>query len=253
MALNALSDFLEDKLIDHMLRGQAHTPTASVYLAVCSSATSDTALGTEATGGGYARPVVTFSAPVLGESSNSAALNFTLPVGTWTHVAIMTAVTGGSILFHGPLTTTRTTTASQSVTFPIGDIDVGFSAASNATDYLRGKTIDRFLRNQAWTPPTVYAGLYTTATTRVGGGTEATGSPYARQVMALVVPTAGVTSNSAVVDVPVPAGTFTHMALLDASGSGSMLLQSTLGGGSVVAGAGDVVRFPIGDYDLEVT
>lgn len=253
MTLLACSDYLENKIVDHMLRGQAHTPTANVYLAVCSSATSDSALGTEASGSGYARPIVTFGAPSLGVATNSAAASSTFPVGTWTHAAVMDAVTGGNILFHGPLTTSRTTTIGQTVIFSVGDISVGFSSASSATDYLRNAIINRFLRNQAWTPPTIYAGAYTTDTTRLGGGTEATGSPYARQTVTLAAPSGGVTSNSNTVEIPVPAGTYTNMAILDALTAGNMLLESTFTGGNVVAGAGDILRFPIGDYDLVVT
>lgn len=253
MATLAMSDYLENKVIDHMLRAQAHTPTANVYLAVCSSATSDTALGTEATGSGYARPAITFGAPVLGVASNSVAASSTFPAGTWTHVAVMSAVTGGNILFHGPLTTTRLTTVGQTVVFSAGDIVVGFTNACNATNYLRGKIIDRFLRNQAFTPPTIYAGLYTTATDRTGAGTEVSGAPYARQPVDLSAGAAGVTSNTANVDIPSTATTVTHMAILDASSSGNMMLQSALAGGPQVSGAGDILRFPVGDYDLVVT
>ncbi len=177
----------------------------------------------------------------------------TMPAGTWTHVAVMDAVTGGNVLFHGPLSTTRVTSVGQTVTFLAGGIDVGFSAACNATDYLRGKIIDRFLRNQAWTPPTVHVGAYTSATSRTGGGTELVTAPYTRVVLPLVAPSGGVTSNSANVIVPVPAATVTHMAVLDAITAGNMLLESALTGGSQVTASGDVLRFLTGAYDLVVT
>lgn len=253
MATLAMSDYLENLVINHMLRAQAHTPSANVYLAVCSTPTSDTALGTEATGSGYARQAIVFGTPSLGVSSNSAIASTTFPVGTWTHAAIMTAVTGGNILFHGPLTTSRTTTAGQTVQFSVGEIDVGFTAASNATDYLRNAIINRFLRNQAFVPPTIRAGLYTTATSRTGGGTEVTGSPYARQPVSLSTPTTGVVSNSVAIDIPVPATTVTHMAILDALSGGNMYLESALTAGAQITGAGDIVRFIVGDYDLVVT
>lgn len=253
MTALAMSDYLENKVIDHCLRAQAHTPTANVYLAVCSTATSDTALGTEATGSGYARPAITFGAPSLGVASNSVLASSTFPVGTWTHAAIMDASTGGNILFHGPLSTTRTTTLGQTVAFSVGEIVVSFTTASNATDYLRNLIINRFLRNQAFTPGTIYAGLYTTATDRTGAGTEVTGGAYGRVAITLSAGAAGVTANTNLVSITVPATTVTHMAILNAVSAGNMLLQSALTGGAQVTGSGDLVRFPIGDYDLVVT
>lgn len=253
MAL-ALSDYAENVVINRFLRNQAFTPPPIVYLALFSTATTDAGGGTEAVGGSYARKAITLSAAASGVSSNTASISFpNMPAGTWTHAAIIDATTGGNFLFHGPLNTSKTSVAGQTLEVAIGELDVGFTSGSNATDYLRNKIIDHMLRNQAYTPPTsIYSALYTTATSRTGGGTEASGGGYARQVMSLVAPSGGVSSNSAVVDHSMPATTVTHMALLDASSSGNMLLQSALAS-PITTGAGDVIRWAIGDYDLTVT
>lgn len=253
MAL-ALSDYAENVVITRFLRNQAHTPAPIVYLALFSTATTDAGGGTEAVGGSYARKAITLSAAAVGVSANTVAVSFpNMPAGTWTHAAIIDATTGGNWLFHGALVTSKTSTAGQTLEVVIGELDVGFTSGSNATDYLRNKIIDHLLRNQAYTPPaSLYAALYTTATTRTGGGTEVTGGGYARSIMALVAASGGVTSNSAVVDHVMPAATATHMAILDASSAGNMLLQSALTT-TIVAGAGDVSRWAVGDYDLVVT
>jgi hypothetical protein len=253
MAL-ALSDYAENIVINRFLRNQAFTPPPIVYLALFSTATTDAGGGTEAVGGSYARKAITLSAASLGVSANTAEITFpNMPAGTWTHAAIIDATTGGNFLFHGPLVTSKTSVAGQNLGVSIGELDVGFTSASNATDYLRNKIIDHMLRNQAFTPPaSVYSGLYTTATTRTGGGTEVTGGGYTRQVMALVAPSGGVTSNSAVVDHILPAATVTHMALHDAVSGGNMLLQSALTA-SITSDAGDIARWAVGDYDLVVT
>ena len=53
---------------------------------------------------------------------------------------------------------------------------------SAATDFLEDKILNHVFRNVAYTAPaTVYVGLFTTATTDAGGGTEVTGGGYARQ------------------------------------------------------------------------
>lgn len=245
-----LSDYAENKVIDRFLRNQAHTPAALIYLALYSTATTDAGGGTEASGGSYARKVVTLGAPAVGAASNTVAISFpNMPAGTWTHAAITdnSAPGGGNFLFHGALTTTKTTVAGQTLEVAIGELDVGFTSGSNATDFFRGKIIDHLLRNQAYTPAVdLKMGLYTTATNRTGGGTESTAT---RQTSTLVAPAGGVTSNSAVIDFVMGAQTVTHMAILDAASGGNMLLQSALGA-SITAASGDTVRFAIGDYDL---
>lgn len=252
--MTAMSDYLEDRVIDHLLRAQAFTPAAQLYLALYSDATTDAGGGTEASGGSYARQALTIGAPALGAASNSNVLTFpNMPAGTWTHAAIRDALTLGNSLFHGPLTTSKTTTAGKSLVLPVGELDVSFTAGSNATDFLRNLIINRFLRNQAHTPAaTLYLAQYTTATTRTGGGTEVTGGGYARQAIALVAASGGVTSNSGVVDTVMPAATATHFAIHDALSAGNMYLQGPLDS-SIVAGAGDIIRWAIGAYDLVVT
>lgn len=253
MAL-ALSDYAEQIVINRFLRNQSFTPPPIVYLALFSTATTDAGGGTEAVGGSYARKAITLSAASLGVSANTVAISFpNMPAGTWTHAAIIDATTGGNFLFHGSLVNSKTSVAGQTLEVSVGELDVGFTSGSNATDYLRNKIIDHMLRNQSFTPPvSVYSALYTTATSRTGGGTEVSSGGYARQVMALVAPSGGVTSNSAIVDHTLPATTVTHMAIHDASSGGNMLLQSALTT-PITSGAGDVARWAVGDYDLVVT
>jgi hypothetical protein len=250
-----ISDYLEQLAINHMLRGVAHTPTAQVFLALFSDATTDAGGGTEATGGSYARKAITLAAPVAGASSNSSALTFTnMPAGTWTHAAIMDAVSGGNMLFHGPLAASKTTIAGQTTEVAVGELDVGFTAGSNATDYLRGKIIDRFLRNQAWTPPTVYLALFTTATDRTGGGTEASGGSYARAELDLVAPAGGVTSNADQLDftnMQTAGADVTDAAVFDALTVGNMLLWGALNT-TLEPDPGDTIRWDIGDLTLTV-
>ncbi len=116
--------YLSDKLLDHVLRNVAYTSPTTVYLALFTSATTDGGGGTEVTGGSYARQPVTFGVAATKHTDNTVAVTFTgMPVATITYGAIMDNVTGGNMLTHGALTSTIITTAGQSVTFAIGDID----------------------------------------------------------------------------------------------------------------------------------
>lgn len=90
----ALSSYLANQVIDHMLRNQAFTPPATVYLALFIGATglSTDAPTLEVTGAGYARQEITLSEASGGTSSNSAVINFPIAEADWgeiTHVAIV--------------------------------------------------------------------------------------------------------------------------------------------------------------------
>ena len=57
------SNFMENKIIDHMLRNQAYTPPATVYVALYTSDPTDADTGTEVSGGSYARQNAGLSPP----------------------------------------------------------------------------------------------------------------------------------------------------------------------------------------------
>lgn len=126
--MSASSDYLENKLLDHVLRNTAYTSPTTVYVALFNSddstgGTSDLleagTLTTECTGGGYTRQTVTFDAISNGSTSNSGNLTWaTATDGNWgtiTHVAVMDSdVDGqgdsagqGNVLFYGALDTAR--------------------------------------------------------------------------------------------------------------------------------------------------
>jgi hypothetical protein len=123
----AMSDYLENKLVDHILRAQTFTAPATVYVSLHTSATTDAGGGTEVTGGSYARVAVTSSlsnwagtqsagsttasSGTGGATSNNGAITFPAPSASWgtiSHFAIWDASTAGNMLFHGSLTTSKT-------------------------------------------------------------------------------------------------------------------------------------------------
>jgi hypothetical protein len=121
------SDFMENKIIDHMLRNQAYTPPATVYLALFTTATSDAGGGTEVSGGSYARQAVTLSAASGGASSNSADITFPTATANWgtvTHLALMDALTGGNMLMHTALDESKTVNNGDTFKINAGALDV---------------------------------------------------------------------------------------------------------------------------------
>lgn len=126
----ALSDYLENALLNHVLRNTAYTSPTAVYAALFTDAASLAELeaGTltnEVTGGSYARLAVTFGAPSDGLTDNTDALSYTdMPAVTVGYVAVMDAATAGNVLFYGALTAEQTLTAGDTFAFDIGTLDI---------------------------------------------------------------------------------------------------------------------------------
>lgn len=115
--------YLDDNMVNAALRNIPFTPPATVYIALYTVAPGVGGGGTEVSGGAYARQTATFSAPVNGSSSNTAAVIFPVATATWGTVvsfAILDASSGGNMLYFGSMSTPRLVLASDQVNFPIG-------------------------------------------------------------------------------------------------------------------------------------
>lgn len=123
----SFTDYLENQLVDWLIRGQTFTPPASIYVGLLTSACSDSSAGTEVTGGSYARVAVTrgltqwagtqsagsttASSGTGGTTSNNASITFPAPTANWgvvTHFAIYDASSGGNMWICQALTVSKT-------------------------------------------------------------------------------------------------------------------------------------------------
>lgn len=101
------SDYLENKILDLVVGGQAYSPPASLYFGLLTVAPTDAGGGTEVTGGGYARVAVTnnltnFPAASAGSKQNASPITWpgaTAAWGTAVAVGIYDAASGGNLLF----------------------------------------------------------------------------------------------------------------------------------------------------------
>jgi len=120
------------------------------------------------------------------------------------------------------------------------------------TNFLETEILDHVFAGAAYTAPaTKYVGLFTAAPGEAGGGTELSGSAYARQTMAFTT-SGNTTSNNAAVEFPTATGswgTVTHVGIFDASSSGNLMAYATLSASKAIA-SGDVFRIPSGDLDI---
>jgi hypothetical protein len=117
------SNYLSNKMIDWILRGQVFTPPATVYLALATTVFTADGGGVEVAGGSYARVAspcslaewagtqaaasTTLSTGTSDATSNNAAITFPAPTAAWGTVlglGLWDAPTGGNLLLFGPLT-----------------------------------------------------------------------------------------------------------------------------------------------------
>lgn len=106
----AMSNYLENALINATLRNTSYTSPTTVYVALFTSDPTDAGSGTEVSGGSYARKAATFGAPSNGASTISSAIEFDQATGSWgtvTHFGIYDASTSGNLLYHGALTASK--------------------------------------------------------------------------------------------------------------------------------------------------
>ena len=121
------SNYLENALINAVLRNTSYTSPATVYVSLYTSDPTDADTGTEVSGGSYARTTVTFGAPSNGVSTNSADVTFPTATASWgtvTHIGIHDASTSGNLLFHTPLDTSKTIDSGDIFKITTGNLSV---------------------------------------------------------------------------------------------------------------------------------
>lgn len=123
----SMTDYLENKILDHILATAAFTMPTVSYLALFTAAPSDAGGGTELSGDGYARQDVTWGAASGGVAANTSTHTFTASGGDWgtiTHWAIFDASSSGNMLLHGELDASKAVTDGQSLIINADDLDM---------------------------------------------------------------------------------------------------------------------------------
>ncbi len=131
--MSVASDYIEAAIINHLRGTTFPAAPANVYVALYTSATTDSGGGTEVTGGAYARVAVpgttaSWTAPsTAGVTSNAIAITFPTPTAAWgtiTHVGIRDAASGGNLLYHIALAQTRSPLTGDPVSFPASSLSL---------------------------------------------------------------------------------------------------------------------------------
>lgn len=125
--MSAMSDYLENEILDHILGTGAYTAPTTVYVGLSTATLADDASGTELSGNGYARQSASFNAAASGTADNSAAIEFPAATASWgtvSHFGIYDAASSGNLLIHGAFTTAKLIDTGDILKISAGDLDV---------------------------------------------------------------------------------------------------------------------------------
>ena len=125
--MSAMSDYLENEILDHILGTGAYTMPTTVYVGLSTGSFGDDNSGTELTGNGYSRQSISFGAASSGTASNDAAVEFSAATGSWgtvSHFGLFDAASSGNLLIHGALTASKVIATGDILKIAIGDMDI---------------------------------------------------------------------------------------------------------------------------------
>ena len=127
----ATSDYLENALVNHVLRNTALTSPVTVYLALFTADPTDANVtANEVATASYARVAITFTAPADGATENTAELAFAQATESWgtiTHIGVYDASTIGNLLYHGALSASKAVDLNDTFKIATGDLDITLS------------------------------------------------------------------------------------------------------------------------------
>ena len=105
-----ISNYLENKLLDHVLRNTSYTSPTTVYVGLYTSNPDEGNTGTEVSGGSYARQALSVTTASDGIVTSSADVTFPQATANWgtiSHIGLLDAITSGNLLMYTALTTSK--------------------------------------------------------------------------------------------------------------------------------------------------
>jgi hypothetical protein len=144
--MSQMTNYLENKLVDHLFRGQTLTAPSSLHVSLHTANPGETGASELPATGGYARAAVTSSlanwagtqsagstaasSGTGGQTSNNDVISFPTPSADWgtvTHFAVWDAASDGNPLLYGALSIAKTINEGDSISFAAGALTVTFA------------------------------------------------------------------------------------------------------------------------------
>lgn len=259
--MGSISDYLELELLDHVFGVGAYTVPSNIYVALSTGDPTDDGSGlAEPSGNGYARKDHnSWDAAAARLTENTGVITFAQATGAWgtiTHYALFDAITGGNMLAHGSLATSKSVVSGNTPSIADGEIEVSFNSGAIST-HLANELLDHVFKVGSYSPPTIYVALSTANPGDDASGlAEPSGNNYARKAhSAWDTAAAGATENTGAITFNTPSGSWgliTYCAIMDALTSGNMLWYGTATPNQT-PDDGDTVQYADGDLDVSLS
>jgi len=120
-----LSNYLENKLLNHILKNVSYTSPTTVYVGLFLTDPTDAGSGTEVSGGSYARKTLSVTTASGGVVTSSADVTFDQATGNWgtvAYIGLFDAITSGNLLMHTALTTSKVIETGDIFKIPSGNL-----------------------------------------------------------------------------------------------------------------------------------
>ena len=125
--MSNLSDYAENKLLDHLLGTTTYTAPTTVYIGLATQSFTDANSSVELTGNNYARKSIAFDDAASGATDNTSAVEFNAATGSWgsvSHFGIFDQSSGGNLLLHGAFQNPKTIASGDVLKIDAGDLDI---------------------------------------------------------------------------------------------------------------------------------
>jgi hypothetical protein len=258
--MGKLSNYAENKMLDHVLKVAPYTRPTHLFLALCEADPTDAGTGGTITEPGdvaYARQQCDdWGAAASRAAANSTLMTFPDCTEDWnaiTHFAILdtSVLATGNIIAYGEVTPNKTFYSGNTPNLATGDLDVSVHAGG-ASDYLANSILDHLLADTPFAQPDcLFIALATGAILDADTGSTISepGENYARiQQDDWKIAAAGASSNSGGLVFARATGTFgtiSHFGLCDTLTTGNLLIHAALNTAQPVE-VGDIARWADG-------
>ncbi|MFO8006183.1 MAG: hypothetical protein R6V05_00440 [Candidatus Brocadiia bacterium] len=256
----SLSDYCENKWLDHLTSKAEFSAPETLWLALSTADPTETGAGlSEPSGAGYARVATSASdwtAASARSIQNVAELPWPVATGDWgalRYWAAMDAELGGNMLAYGELTEETPVEVGDVYALIAGKVIVSLRPGGWCT-YLANRMLDHTFLQDAYTPPSpLYLALSTANPTDDGTGlSEPSGGSYSRVSVSAgdwTAASGGAVQNATAIEFPRATaswGVVSDVAWMDAATEGNVLLHGTLALPKTIP-AGLLLRFAAGN------
>lgn len=123
----AISNYLENKILEATLKGISYASPSVVYVCLYVSNPTDSDIGEEVSGAGYARQPVEFDNASDGSITNSSTVRFPIAEDAWgiiNYIGIRDSLNGGNLLYYGMLSSSQSISLNNQLVINPGQLTI---------------------------------------------------------------------------------------------------------------------------------